>query len=164
MIDNFEQLIDQYGALISRVASSYEANEHLRQELTQEMLLAIWQSLKHFKGHSSFKTYILRIAHNKAVSHIAYQVKRKSTSDEHLTNLAYSTTLEEHSDQQQQINRLLHAIRALPVQPRQVITLAMEGLSYKDIGQVCGLDINHVGVIIKRAREQLAKVLENENR
>lgn len=58
------------------MAATYEANFHMRQELLQEITLAVWQALEKFKGDSSVKTYILRVAHNKAITHVAYHVKQ----------------------------------------------------------------------------------------
>ena len=75
----FEDVFAQYGAILSRVANSYEANEAMQQELLQEIAIAVWQGLSRFKGDSSVKTYILKIAHNRAVTHVANQVKRLDT-------------------------------------------------------------------------------------
>ena len=79
MGQGFEDVFAQYGALLGRVANSYEANEAMQQELLQEIAIAVWQGLSRFKGDSSVKTYILKIAHNRAVSHVAKQVKRVDT-------------------------------------------------------------------------------------
>lgn len=157
----FEQVFSQYGALLSRVANSYEANEALQQELLQEIALAVWQGLSRFKGNSSVKTYILKIAHNRAVTHVANQVKRVDThqydQDEMGSDAFFSEqhSPERVSSQQQSLDRLLNAVRALPLQPRQVLTLSLEGLSYDEIADVCGLTKNHVGVILKRAKKSI---------
>ena len=107
------------------------------------------------------KTYILKIAHNRAVTHVASQVKRLDTHQYDHDNigsdgfLSTTNSPEEVSSQQQSLERLLHAVRALPLQPRQVLTLSLEGLSYDEIADVCGLTKNHVGVILKRARHSI---------
>ena len=75
----FDDIFAKHGALLSRVANSYEANEAMQQELLQEIAIAVWQGLSRFKGDSSVKTYILKIAHNRAVTHVANQVKRLDT-------------------------------------------------------------------------------------
>jgi len=150
----FEDVFAQYGAILSRVANSYEANEAMQQELLQEIAIAVWQGLSRFKGDSSVKTYILKIAHNRAVTHVANQVKRLDTHQyDHYdlgSDVFASTTHspEEMSSQHQSLERLLRAVRALPLQSRQVLTLSLEGLSYDEIADVCGLTKNHVGVIL----------------
>lgn len=165
MEKQFEDVFTQYGALLSRVANSYEANEAMQQELLQEIAIAVWQGLSRFKGDSSVKTYILKIAHNRAVTHVASQVKRVDThryENDTLGSDGYQSpqySPEVVSSQQQSLARLLQAVRALPLQPRQVLTLSLEGLSYDEIAEVCGISKNHVGVILKRAKQ---KVLQEE--
>lgn len=168
MGQGFEEVFSQYGALLSRVANSYEANYALQQELLQEIAIAVWQGLARFKGDSSVKTYILRIAHNRAVTHVASQVKRVDThhydeaTEQNTLTSSESQSPELVSSQQQSISRLLQAVRALPLQPRQVLTLSLEGLSYDEIAEVCGLTRNHVGVILKRAKQTIMKETPHE--
>ena len=45
MGQGFEDVFVQYGAILSRVANSYEANEAMQQELLQEIAIAVWQGL-----------------------------------------------------------------------------------------------------------------------
>ncbi|BFT32025.1 hypothetical protein D210916BOD24_32010 [Alteromonas sp. D210916BOD_24] len=168
MGQGFEEVFSQYGALLSRVANSYEANYALQQELLQEIAIAVWQGLSRFKGDSSVKTYILRIAHNRAVTHVASQVKRVDTHQyDEVTEHNEQMSSESHSpelvsSQQQSLSRLLKAVRALPLQPRQVLTLSLEGLSYDEIAEVCGLTRNHVGVILKRAKQTIMQETPHE--
>ncbi|VXC55945.1 RNA polymerase sigma factor, sigma-70 family protein [Alteromonas sp. 38] len=159
----FEDVFAQYGSLLSRVANSYEANHALQQELLQEIAIAVWQGLTRFKGDSSVKTYILKIAHNRAVTHVANQVKRIDTdeyNDDVVIEQASQISPETATSQQQSLSRLLVKVRALAVQPRQVLTLSLEGLSYDEIADICGLTKSHVGVILKRAK---ASVLEGNS-
>jgi len=163
----FEDVFAQYGALLGRVANSYEANEAMQQELLQEIAIAVWQGLSRFKGGSSVKTYILKIAHNRAVSHVAKQVKRVDThpyDDQDKGAEAYVSqqcSPEISTSHHQSLGQLLNAVRGLPVQPRQVLTLSLEGLSYDEIGDVCGLTKNHVGVILKRAKQRILQEVSN---
>ena len=154
----FDDIFAKHGALLSRVANSYEANEAMQQELLQEIAIAVWQGLSRFKGDSSVKTYILKIAHNRAVTHVANQVKRLDTHQYDKGSDGFVSQVrspEEVSSQHQSLERLLRAVRALPLQPRQVLTLSLEGLSYDEIADVCGLTKNHVGVILKRAKQSI---------
>lgn len=156
----------EYGPLLSRVASSYEANDALRQELLQEIALAVWQGLKRFGERSSLKTYVLKIAHNRAVTHVASQVREPAShlfDEEHvLVDSAITTNPESAYAQQTQLQQMLNAVRALPLPARQVLTLSLEGLSYDEISDVCGLTRNHVGVLLKRAKDSVSRSLENE--
>lgn len=165
MNQDFTQILQQHSALLGRVAASYEADHHLRQELLQEISLAVWQSLANFKAQSSLLTYILRVAHNRAVSHVAYHAKyprNDSYCEVTSPTASHSLNSESQMQQQQQINILLDEVRKLPIQTRQIVTLSMEGLSYQDIAQVCGIKVTHVGVILNRSKKVLLEAIKHE--
>lgn len=163
---DFEQVFSQYGAILARVAASYEARPALRDELTQDICLAVWQSLQRYQGKSSIKTYILKVAHNRAVTHVARQV-RHPASDSYEDNQSWACGHTEASPVTQLENaqirqQLLDVIRQLPIQSRQAMTLSLEGLSYEEIAEVCGLTTSHVGVLINRAKATIKRKLKNE--
>ena len=164
METEFTQTIKQYGPLLSRVASGYEANDALRQELLQEIAIAVWQGLQRFEGKSSVKTYILKIAHNRAVSHIAANARLPASEpldDNHIPSLVTAFSPELQASQDSQLKALLSIVRQLPLPGRQVLTLSLEGLSYEEIAEICGLTRNHVGVILKRAKSEVVRRMEN---
>lgn len=57
-------------------------------------------------------------------------------------------------------NRLLAAVRALPVPHRQVITLLLEGLSHHEIADVLGTTENNIAVRANRARAAMRVLIE----
>ncbi|MEW9797806.1 RNA polymerase sigma factor [Alteromonas sp. CYL-A6] len=155
MTQDFDAVFSEYSGLLSRVASAYEANDALRQELLQDIAVAVWQGLARFNGNASLKTYILKIAHNRGVSHVATQVRHQQvTVNDALTADApdLSASPEQASVHSQALDALLMAVRDLPLPQRQVLTLSLEGLSYDEIATVCGINKNHVGVLLNRAK------------
>ena len=54
--------VAEHGPLISRIAMSYEADPALREDLTQQIFLAVWQALPSYRADASLKTFIARIA------------------------------------------------------------------------------------------------------
>ena len=165
MSKEFETLLAEYGPLLSRVAASYEANADLQQELVQEMSLAVWQALKAFRGQSSLKTYILRIAHNRAVNHVSYHAKqprRESYCEVQAPSADQGHSPDKAAAMTQQIDSLVAAVRALPIQVRQVMTLSLEGLSYQEIADVSGLTVNNVGVTLNRAKKVLTEKMQHD--
>ena len=53
LAEDFASILKQYNGLLSRVAAGYEANDALRQELLQEIAVAVWQGLQRFEHKSS---------------------------------------------------------------------------------------------------------------
>src|SRR5207245_2506543 len=77
----YERIWLEYGASLGRLASSYEWEPQARQDLLQEIRLAIWVALPKFRNESSLRTFIFRIAHNRALTHI-WQKKRVQVFEE----------------------------------------------------------------------------------
>jgi RNA polymerase sigma factor (sigma-70 family) len=121
--------------------------------------LAIWKALPQFRGESSERTFIFRIAHNRAITHIAQRRPLTASSDE-IELPDPRPNPEKGLAREQQETRLLEAIHRLPIQYRQVITLTLEGMNYTDIADVIGISESNVGVRLNRARQMLREMLE----
>jgi len=158
----FERILGEHGAAISRLAFSYEAVASVREELVQEIALAIWQALAHFPAECSERTFVYRIAHNRGLSH----VWRRRPTHQPLSELGESEQPvdprphpEEQAARTDQRARLMAAIQSLPVTHRQMIVLMLEGLSHAEMAEVMGITENNVAVRLNRARKTLKDAL-----
>ena len=158
----FDRILREQGPAISRLAFSYEAVAGVREELVQDIALAIWQALPHFRGECSERTFVFRIAHNRGLTHVA----RRRPLHQPLDDLTESDQPidprpqpEEHVAQTDQRQHLMTAIRSLPLTHRQMIVLMLEGLSYAEIAEVLGITENNVAVRLNRARKALKDAL-----
>src|ERR1700677_2850166 len=59
-----------FGAALERLSRAYEADPDLRLDLLQEIHLALWRSFARFDGRCSQRTWVYRVAHNTATSHM----------------------------------------------------------------------------------------------
>jgi RNA polymerase sigma factor (sigma-70 family) len=154
---SIDAIVAEHGAAIARVAAAFEANPARRDELGQEILLAIWQSLPRFRGDATLKTFVLRIAHNRAVDH-ALQASRDLARDDVLEDLPDPKRGPEYSASlQQRGERLAGIVRRLPLAQRQLVTLALEGLSHEEIGGMLGISVGNVAVRLNRARKHITQ-------
>jgi len=148
--------------MISRVICTYEYRPSLQEELYQEISVALWKALAKFDQQSSLKTYVLSIAYNRAVSHVARHAREANTTP--------IDAFEIHGDfcpsivmgENQQMQRLVNGLKNLPLVDRQLITLALEGESYQDIATILGISVNNVGVKLNRAKSKLSQMLTEE--
>jgi RNA polymerase sigma factor (sigma-70 family) len=155
-------VIAAYGPGISRLAASYERDRALREELVQEILLAIHQALPRLEDQAKLRPFVFRIAHNRAVSHVAARV-REPKSDEVPETMAADEPSPEHTTAaRQNAARLQQAVRRLPLPYRQVITLVLEDMSHDEIAESLGLTVTNVGVRVNRAKTQLKAMLSDE--
>ncbi len=155
---DYEQLWREYGASLGRLASSYESEAHAREDLLQEIQLAIWVVLPHFRRESSLRTFVFRIAHNRALTHVWR--RRKTDLFDHPEEIVDSREGPEAAAiQGVDRSRLMDAIRLLPISFRQVVTLWLEDLSHSEIAAVLGISESNVAVRMNRARKLLKETL-----
>jgi RNA polymerase sigma factor (sigma-70 family) len=152
---NFERLLADYGRVLARLASTYESRRALQDELQQEMALALWQALPSFRGESSEKTFVFRVATNRALTHIARRSPAAHDLESALAVPDGRDGPETRASASQQSARLVAAVAALPLGLRQVVSLALEGLSQAEIAHVLGLTENNVAVRMHRGKTVL---------
>ena len=162
----FHKLLSSNGPALLRLARSYTNNSSDRDDLFQNIALAIWQALPRFRNESSERTFVFRIALNRALTFIA-QRRHATPMNSEIEVPDSRPNPEKEFARDQEESRLTEAIRNLPIDFRQVITLTLEGLSYAEIADVLGIGESNVGVRLNRARQMLRKLLEvpsNERR
>ncbi|MFT5452928.1 MAG: RNA polymerase sigma factor (sigma-70 family) [Enterobacterales bacterium] len=156
----FESTIVSYRQSLARIVATYEMRPALQQELHQEILLAIWKALPGFRGDSGLHTFIYRVAHNQAMNHISRDSKipPHESLDEPLESKSGCPEILAMNNQK--MTNMFKAMHELPVIQRQILTLALEGLSYQEIAQVTGLNVNNVGVRLNRSKKALKDLLD----
>ncbi len=159
----FERILAANGPALSRLAASYTNTLSDRDDLLQEIAVAIWQALPRFRGECSERTFAFRIAHNRGITHLTRARTRTSGSieDEEIEVRDPAPGPESDLAQRQRADRLKQAVHRLPVAYRQVIMLTLEGLGYSEISEVLGISESNVGVRLNRARQLLHDLLEN---
>ena len=156
----FERIVSDYGPLISRIAMSYEADPGLREDLVQQIFLAVWQALPSFRADASLKTFIARIAQNRAISFVAKQVRQPPTAEMPELVESDQPTPEQSAIEANERTVLLDATRRLPLPQREVIILVLEGFSYAEIGEMLNIAPNALALRLSRAKATLKKMLE----
>ncbi|HSP18465.1 MAG TPA: sigma-70 family RNA polymerase sigma factor, partial [Myxococcaceae bacterium] len=131
---DLEECLREYGPALWRVVSSYAARGPEHDDIAQEVLLAVWQALPRFRGESSLKTFVLRIAHNRCLSLAWQRARRPSAASAELAHLPDPRpAVDEQVAARQRTKRLFEHLRTLPLGQRQVLGLALEGLSHTEI-------------------------------
>ncbi|GHF13448.1 DNA-directed RNA polymerase sigma-70 factor [Kordiimonas sediminis] len=163
MADTRDTIVAEYAGLVWRIAGSYEANPDLRRDLNQEILFSVWKALPSFRGDASVKTFIARIAHNICVSHVAKIMRspREMELQDQFTSDA--ATPEEAADANRQKEMLAAAIRTLPLEWRQPLSLTLESFTPKEIADVLGVSPNIVSIRLTRAKAALKQKLEHHH-
>ena len=143
--------------MIKRIASSYEVDGALAEELVQEIYFAVWRALPGFRGASSLRTFVARIATNRAITHVARALKSPPSLELHEQIPAPADSPEGQSIAADRQAGLIAAVRRLPLSYRQAATLTLEGLTPKEIADFLGLSTNAVAIRLSRAKDLLRK-------
>jgi RNA polymerase sigma factor (sigma-70 family) len=158
----FDQIALEHHAMIKRIASSHEAQPPLLDDLMQDIYFAIWRALPSFRGHSSLRTFVARIATNRAVTHVARAVKTPSALELHEDIQAPGDNPERLAIALDRGARLASAVRSLPLAYRQAAMLALEGLTPQETGEVLGITTNAVAIRMSRAKALLRQRMGDE--
>jgi RNA polymerase sigma-70 factor (ECF subfamily) len=151
----FQELFADNRARIQRLCYGYLGPCGEVEDLFQEIMINAWNSLPNFRGESRASTWLYRVALNTA---LMYRRKRRAT--EPLPELRDPARgAQQNLEDEQRLQALRAAIASLPDQDRLIITLLLEGLSYKEISEITGLTVNHVGVKISRIKQTLEELL-----
>jgi len=156
------QLWQQHQGAISRTLMACEADAAARQDLTQDIYLALHQSVGRLQSADNPRAYLFRIVHNVTVDHIARAQKHKwqPLDDETQAQLLDDCPSEQLGDQQQS-NQLLSAVRQLSAANRQVILLAMEDMDAPEIAEVLQISQGAVRVRLNRAKTELMEIMQH---
>ena len=145
--------------MIARIAASHEARPHLADELVQEIWFAVWRALPSFRGDSSLRTFVARIASNRAATHVAKAVQLPKTDEVGETLPASGDDPESAAVANDRQTRALAAVRELPLVSRQAVTLTLEGFGPGEIAAALGISANAVSIRLSRAKDQLRRRL-----
>ncbi|MGO8789045.1 MAG: RNA polymerase sigma factor [Terriglobia bacterium] len=157
---HFDRLLAANGPALTRLAASYTNTSSDRDDLLQEIAMALWQALPRFRGECSERTFLFRIAHNRAIAHLTRNRSLPVVGEE-IEIHDPAPDPEAGLVREQRVECLRRAIHQLPLVYKQVITLSLEGLGYGDIADVLGISESNVGVRLSRARQILRESLEN---
>ena len=155
----FDQIVRDHDAMIRRIASSYEAQPHLSEDLVQEIYFATWRALPSFRGDSSLRTFVARIATNRALTHVARAMRLPRSLELSDRLPAPGDSPESMAIAVNRQARLMAAVRSLPLAHRQAVTLTLEGLTPKEIADSLGITANAVAIRLSRAKELLRTYL-----
>jgi RNA polymerase sigma-70 factor, ECF subfamily len=157
--DLYQDSVTRYGASLERFARAYEADPEKRQDLIQDIHFQLWRSFAGYNARCSLRTWVYRVAHHVAVSHVMRERRFLSRliSLKELEMLPGKSEGPFFVNQQLNLDRLSALIQKLKPLDRQVIVLYLEDMDAVSIGEITGLSSANVAVRISRIKNILAK-------
>lgn len=151
----FRQCAGEFYPMLWRLSGAYASGSD-RDDLVQEMLVAIWKKLPQFEGRSKLSTWSWKVAFYTAMNWKRKQGRQLQTEPiEH----AASSSLPDNPAADK-MERVYRAVRKLPELDRSVLLMALEEMSRQEMADNLGIRENAVQVRLHRARRRLNEEME----
>lgn len=156
---SFDHVIADHLPMIRRIAAAHESDASAQEDLVQDILCAVWRALPRFRGDGSLRGFIARVAANRAITHVQRMLKLPDSAELPSDLVASEPGPEARAIASDEKDRLVAALRALPIGLREPALLALEGLGQQEIASVLGITSNAVAIRMVRARSQLRRLM-----
>jgi RNA polymerase sigma-70 factor (ECF subfamily) len=165
------ELVAEHQRMVVQLAVNLLGDRDEALDLSQEVFLRVFRTIHRFRGQSSLRTWIYRIALNQAANRHRFWRRRHRADqvslDQHIAAHGdFQSGGESGPDrllaQKQLAEQLQHALDDLPFDQRSVVVLReIDGLSYEEIAFSLGVAVGTVKSRLTRARQALRHQLRD---
>jgi len=172
-ISAFEELITGYEKRVFNIVYRIIGNYDEAQDISQEIFLKVFKSIKSFKEKSSFYTWLYSIAVNecrdlirkkKKVVIYSIDVPIETNNDEITREIIDDCESIEDKIERKELRGCIEAALKTVSYDHQVMIILrdVQGMSYEEIGQILKCPPGTVKSRINRARNALKEILINK--
>ena len=164
--DGFEELVRRYQRPITnyvyRMLNDYDSSL----DVTQEVFIKVYNSLKKYSSEYKFSTWLYRIAHNAAIDHMRRNTVNQQSLETENGDGTYQLQIESPNRSPEQDHEISEwrteiesVVKCLPAAYRDLILLRhSRDLSYDEIAEVTQLPLGTVKNRLFRAREMMREI------
>lgn len=171
----FRELFDAHHAMLVRLAAAYVKSPSIAEEVAQDTWTAVLDALPSFEGRSSLKTWIARIAINRAKTRaqrdgrqVPLEDEDPPSTDDRFGSIGQFKRKPAQFESPESLlsNRQVRAaidrcLEDLPPQQRAIVTMRdLEGWSSEEVCNVLGVSESNQRVLLHRGRGRLREALE----
>lgn len=157
----FQRWMRDHAAILYRVAAGFASGVD-RDDLMQELLIALWRAIPAFRGEAQAATFIYRVSHHAALSWKRSERRRDAwqAGPAALEGIESGGGADDDAADRELLERVYAGIRELPALDRSLVLLSLDGLSHREMALIHGLSEGNVGVRLHRGRARLALSLK----
>ena len=154
--DSVLSLSDRIYPMVARLLG----NDGSAEDAVQEIMIKLWDSRKKIANHPNIKGFVFLTARN----HCLDQLKKKNpdfdSSDFQLTMLVSQTS--QNQVEWKELSTIVeNLLRELPAQQCEVMMMRdVDGFEFSEIASATNLKVEHVRVLLSRARKQVGMKLK----
>lgn len=159
--DELHNLVVEHGDAIYRLALSVVRDRALAEDIAQETLVKAWLALPTFRGDASMRSWVLRIAHNTAISTVRRRRAVLIDPNEFPEEPTQPhRSVESRVQSEVVMDEFVEALDLLDDLSRSIVVLReLEGMSYEEIADVLDVPMPTVKTRLLRARRKLGSAL-----
>jgi RNA polymerase sigma-70 factor (ECF subfamily) len=158
-VEAFDQLVVRHQSAVFRAAMAALQVREDAEEVAQDSFVRAWTKLPRFRGGSSFKTWLLTITWNQALTRrrrLSSWFRRAAPLDDVAEPLAATIPQDRHLGAVRLQQEVVRAIQALSPKLRDALLLAQSGeYAYDEIAVMLGIPVGTVKWRVSEARRQV---------
>ena len=165
----FNELVNLYANKVINTCYRFLLDRQDAEDITQEVFIEVFQSVRSFRGDAKLSTWIYRIAVTKSLDEIKKRNRKKYISSIgkilHLDEIAHwlsgGTMPDRSLNEKEKMNDVYKALNTLPDNQRIAFTLSkIEGYSNNEIAEIMKTTTIAVESLIYRAKNNVSVELE----
>jgi RNA polymerase sigma-70 factor, ECF subfamily len=165
----FTRLVSLYADTVLNTCYRFLLDKENAEDLSQEVFIEIFQSIRSFRGDAKLSTWIYRITASKCLDEIKRQNRKKRITAIgkllHLDDVAHWIAGGEMPDrpvnEKEKHQEVMHALNKLPDSQRVAFTLSrIDGYSNSEIAGIMNTTKEAVESLVYRARKRMHRELE----
>lgn len=159
--DDLHQLMVDHSDAVFRLAFSVVRDRALAEDVTQETMLKAWLALPSFRGESSLRGWVMRIAHNQAISTLrARKFVLSDPNEMPEAPVRPERSTERRVEGSAAFDEFVDALDLLDDLSRSIVVLReLEGMSYDEISRVLDVPLPTIKTRLLRSRRLLGNAL-----
>jgi RNA polymerase sigma-70 factor (ECF subfamily) len=166
----FNELVMLYSNRVMNTCFRFLLNKADAEDISQEVFIEVFQSIKSFRSEAKLSTWIYRIAVTKSLDEIKRRNRKKRIStigkilhlDEVVDWISGGPSADNSIHEKEKMNEVMKALNTLPDNQRVAFTLSkIDGYSNKEIAEIMKTSIVAVESLVYRAKKTISSELES---
>jgi RNA polymerase sigma-70 factor, ECF subfamily len=166
---SFSELINNYSVRVLNTCYRFFPDKEDAEDISQEVFIEIFKSIKSFRGESKLSTWIYRIAVSKCLDEIKKRRRKKRFSeigkmlhvDDIAGRLGGGAMPDKYIQEKDKMKEVMEALDNLPDNQRVAFTLSkVEGYTNKEIAEILNTTIIAVESLVSHAKKKVKDELE----
>ena len=159
---HFRHIYDEVFPIVLRVVSRITNDQEVAEELCHDAFIKLYERIDQFPDTDQAKYWLIRVAKNHALNHVKRKQRERRAYEKVLAQPErFEPSGEDHVIRTESSEEVQKALHKLPEKLRVILVMKeYADLNYKEISKALGISEANVKVRVFRARQRLARVLE----